>query len=143
MFLATASTTASPAAATPAAATAVFYEQILGWQRTIDNDTAATIGDNDRERDNGDHGSSGGERRGFAEPRYVPAKCTSCVTEYVHAAPRDATGWTTGDPDSLVDTHRQRYLGHLRPVVRSDLQRRSDCDSSLLHGNTCYRKEQE
>lgn len=106
MFLATASAAASPATATSTAATADFYEQTLGRQYTVDNDAAATIGDNDQERDTSGH-VSGGERQGFTESRYVPPERTTRATESVHAAPRDATAtpWATGDPESLVDTY--------------------------------------
>lgn len=108
MLSATASATSATAATTsPAtAAVVVFCEQTLEQQCTIDNDAAATTGDNERDdrRTGGDR-----DRRDFSNPGYVSKLCARRATESVHATSNDATAnsRTTANSDPLVDTQRQ------------------------------------
>lgn len=112
-------------AASTATAAAVFDEQTLEQRCILDNDATATIGDNERERDDRHDGTGGDcDRRGLSDPGHVPELDAHRAIESIHAASNDAAAnsRTTANSDLLVDPHRQRHVGTLCSVVRPGLQ---------------------
>lgn len=147
MFPAAASTAAAASAtataATSAASFFLFVEQLHG-RCTPDNDTATTSSVNERQRNDRRYRSIGShhrKRRDFSDSRYVSERTSGCTSEPLHVASNDATtnSRSSTGPDPLVDTHRQRYLGPLWPMVRADLQGCVGYDGGILRGDLVAR----